>query len=442
MNNLCRAYPFFRVIFLTGTILGGIAGSGLQGQQLHLMASDPENNSALTGQGPEQEHLPGGTLDAATGQDTAVEDITNRPFMLGDLFTRGSPLHVGLTVGETYDDNIFLSHVKTSDLITHVSPAVDLELGDRTAAHSHYFNLYFSPSLFFYAQNSQENRQDYDANAYYQYQWTRLTLGIGQHYQHLTDPSIDIGNFANRDIYTTAVNGSYVFNDKLTLFADASQTITQYQTGSDIDTNEWRVEGYALYQVTPKLSLGAGPAATFIDITGAPNEEHQDFLVRANYNPGGKITGSLTAGIEYLQYQSNIDPSHLLPIFNLNASYAPGDKTTLTFTASRQTLISYDLSGETYVTTTASASVRQQILRDVYGLLSASYNLADYDFGSEQVEGPRRKDDYYAISAGLEWDPRPWLKTTVSYQYSNDDSSLIENSFTDNQINIQAQASF
>jgi outer membrane receptor protein involved in Fe transport len=417
--TLITQFKFQRGLLVMAMVATSTLFGGLSGQELHPMG-----------------------VNTQPVEDSAVEDITNKPEGLDDLFSNSSPFHFGLTAGETYDDNIFISPVKTADFVTHVTPSIDFEQGDRTAAHSNYLNLFFDSTLFFYKNNSEQNRQDYDANVYYQYQWTRLTLGICQQYQHLTDTNIDIGNFATRDIYTTGLNGSYVYNDKLTIIGSATQQITSYATGSNVDTNEWTVDGYALYQVTPKLSLGGGPQVTFIDVSGAPNESHQDILLHANYNPGGKITATLTAGMEYLQYQDNINPGHLLPIFNLTANYSPTDATQFTFSASRQTNISYDLLGQTYLSTAVQVGVRQRMMEDVYFTVSGSYDMTDYRFGSEQFVGTRRKDNYFSAEVGVEWDPKPWLKATASYVRSQDDSNSEQNTFNDNQININAGVSF
>jgi hypothetical protein len=371
-----------------------------------------------------------------------VENISNRSSWLDDFFEKGSPLYFALTTGETYDDNIFISPDKVGDFVTHISPAVNFQKGDMTAPHMNYLNLYFAPTLYLYANRSDQNRNDYDADLYYQYQWTRLTLGIEQHYQHLTDASIDIGSLATRDIYTTVGNGNYVYNDKLTFFASGTQQITSYTAGSSVDSNEWIADTYALYQVAPKLSLGGGARADFIDLRGAPNESHEDLLLHATYDPGGKLSMTLSAGGEYLQYQDNTSPSHLLPIFELTGQYSPSDKTTLSFSGSRQTVISYDLLGEAYVSTAISATIRHQMLEDVYLTLSGGYNISDYQFGSRQETGPRRNDNYYSVNFGLEWDPEPWLKVEASYQRLEDDSSLAQNSFNDNRIDVQTVVAF
>jgi hypothetical protein len=371
---------------------------------------------------------------------SAVVATSDQSDTFSGLFAKGSPFHAGISIGETYDDNIFISPQKTHDFVTDISPSFDFEKGDRTAIDSNYLNLYFAPTIFLYADHSGQDREDYDADLYYQYQWTRLTLGIGQQFQHLTDASVDLGGLADRNIYTTAANGNYVYNDKLTFFASATQRITTYQSGSGVDTDEWIGDAYELYQVAPKLALGGGTRVGFIDIHGAPHENYEDALMHATYNPHDQISVTLEGGVEYLQYQDGAD--HLLPIFDLSASYQPWDSTSFSLSASRSSLISYDLLGETYLDTAVQISVRQRFLQNLYLTLSGSYSISDYEFGSVPLTEPRRADHYYTVGVGIEFDPHPWLKLAAGYQRSEDNSSFSQNTFNDNRIDVRSTASF
>jgi len=372
---------------------------------------------------------------------SAVEDVSGSPFWLSDLLAKGSPLHLGLAAGETYDDNIFISAQKTNDLITHISPSLDFEKGDKTAPHMNYLNIYLAPTLYFYTDHQSQDRKDYNADVLYQYQWTRLTLGLELQYQHLTGASIDIGNLVTRDIYTSTLLGSYNYNDKLLFSGTATQRITSYPSIANVDTTEWIVDGYALYQVAPKLQLGLGPRIAFIDISGAPNESHQDLLVHLNYNPGGKIAVTFAGGAEYLQFQEG-EPAHILPIFDFSANYTPRDGTNISLSGYRQSINSYDETGSVYLSTIAQVGLRQRFLRDIYFTLSGAYNITDYSFGSQSLTGSKRKDDYYFANVGVEWDPKPWLSVSARYQFSEDDSNVTQNSFNDNQVDLQTSLRF
>ncbi|MCE0523811.1 MAG: outer membrane beta-barrel protein [Methylacidiphilales bacterium] len=369
----------------------------------------------------------------------AVQDITNKPGSWDNLWQKGSPLHFGLTVGEMYDDNILISPNKTSSFLTHISPSIDFQKGDKTAPHMNYLNLYFSPTAYLYEGHSQYDRADYNADVYYQYTWTRLTLGLEQNYQHLTDANLDIGNLVTRNIYTTNFTGNYFFNDDLSFYGTASQQISVYP---GITIKDWGIDTYALYQVAPKLLLGAGPRFDYIDISNASDETNYDFLARLKYSPGGKFYLGFNGGVEYLQYANNA-PSHLLPIFDFNLNYQPTDGTYLFLGASRVTTNSYDQQGECILNSEVQVGVTQQFHQDIYFTLSMGYDIANYEFGSGATNnGPQRKDNYYFIKGGAEWDPQPWLKVQASYQWSEDDSNIAQNTFNDNQIDLQASVHF
>jgi hypothetical protein len=371
----------------------------------------------------------------------AVEDVTDSPSFLQPIFAKGSPLHFGLSAGEMYDDNIFISPNKVGDYVTSIAPHVDYELGDRTAPHANYFNLYFAPTFYLYDRNPAQDRQNYNADVYYQHQWTRLTLGLEQQYLHLTDTDIDIGNFATRDIYTTNFNASYIYNGKLTLFAKATQKITNYVTNSQVSTNEWIVDTHFLYQLAPKLSVGAGPQVGFIDIIGAPNEVYQSLLGHLTYNPEGKLSVTFAGGVKYLQNEGPA-PDHVLPIFDFTGTYTPHDGTILTLSASRETEPSYGTVGQEILNTTAQLSLRQRFLQDCYFTVSGGYTEAMYEFGSVATVGTQRRDDYYFANVGVEWDPRTWLQVAANYERSADNSNLPQNTYNDNQLGVKASVNF
>ena len=382
-------------------------------------------------------------LSQGVPNSPAVEDITNQTGLSDNFWRLGSPLHFGLIVGETYDDNVFISPKKTSSFLTHICPSIDFQKGDQTAPNMNYLNLYFAPTIYLYQDLTNKNRIDYNADIYYQYSWTRLTLSFEQQYQHLTDANLDVGTLVSRDIYTTKLSANYFYNDDLTLFGTATQQVNNYP---GLTINEWDIDSYALYQVAPKLLLGAGPRFCFLDITGAPNETHQDFLFRLKYIPDRRFTVGFDGGVEYLQYQDNT-PSRLLPIFDCNATYSPKEGTWLYASAGRTTLNSYDFRGDTVAYTSLQAGVSQRFHQDINFTLTAGYNISDYEAVSGQISGqsgngPRRKDDYCFVKGGVEWDPNVWFKVETSYQWSEDHSTFAQNSFNDNQIDIQSSIKF
>jgi hypothetical protein len=358
-----------------------------------------------------------------------------------NLFSHGSPFYFGLTVGETYDDNIFISQQKTGDFYTHVTPYIDFVKGDKTASNENYLNLVFRPTFFFYSNNSDQNRTDYYADGIYQHQWTRLTLSLEQRYEQLTDASIDVGNFFKREVYTTTLHGNYDVDDKLSVGATETQRLSSFDNQAISSTGEWLTDAYVQYQVASKLTLGLGPRVGFADITGAPNQTYEDLLARVSYDVTSKFTVNFDGGAEYRQFQGSTD--RVFPVFNITASYTPFDGTLLSLSGYRNDVISYSEIGDDYLSTLVQVSVRQRFLRNFFFNASGGYNLAQYQGDSSTgTTGGQRRDDYYFVNVGLEWDPREWISVSGRVQVSQDKSTFAQSSFNDSQVDLQTAVQF
>lgn len=371
----------------------------------------------------------------------AVTDVTNNPGAVAGLGQRKLPFYFGLDLGEMYDDNILISpdNEKQDAFITHITPSIDYQLGDQTSPHMNYLNLYFAPSIYIYDKGGHFNRIDYNGDINYQYTWTRLQLGLEQNYQHLTDASLDEGTLVSRNIYTTKAYGDYLYNDDLTLYATGTQQISNYPT---LDLTEWDLDTFALYQVAPKLQIGAGPRFAWLDISGAPNETHQDLLARLRYVPDSKFVVSFEGGAEYLQYQGPT-ASRVLPIFDMNITYMPILDTTLFVSANKSTNNSFDLRGDTIDSSQVQAGASQVFLQNFTATVTGGYNNSQYQGNQGDSQGGQtRQDDYFFAKGALQWTPNQWLQVQASYQYSNNDSTFEQFGFTDNQVDLQTTVKF
>ena len=344
------------------------------------------------------------------GSDSAVTENYHAPFWKV-LFDKGSPFYFGLSVGETYDDNIFISQVKHGDFYTHVTPLIDFVEGDKTATNANYFNAAFRPTLFFYDRLDNENRVDYYADGVYQHTWERLKVSLEQRYEELTDASIDVGNFFKRDIYTTDLQATYDYNDSLSFGGSETQQLSYFSNQAITSTGEWITDLYARYQLAPKLILGLGPKIGVVDISGAPDQAYQDALVRLTYAASQKVNVQFDGGAEHRRFDGSGD--RIFPIFDFMVNYTPFDGTLLSLSGYRNDVISYSDVGDDYLSTLVQLNVRQRFLEKFFFLLSGGYNLADYqDIAGSSSTGQRR-DNYYFVNVGLEWDPREWLNVSL-----------------------------
>jgi len=431
--HFLAALPIFSVCFLSGHLAFGQqlrdeAGYAVEAEVAQTQdPAAPRDNAAFTQQlkdennyvasnaGADSQVLdfprdnPAVTIisedDKSSGKDDVATEIGASSFW-DKVFAHGSPFYYGLTVGETYDDNIFITQHKIGDFYTHITPLLDLVRGDKAAIDANYLNVSFRPTIFLYDRETQQNRVDYYADALYQHHFERLTLSLEQRFEEQTEPSIDVGRFFKQDVYTTQLSADYAYDDKFSFGGSETQRLSFVSNEPPItETAERITDLYARYQLGSKLSLGLGPRLGFVDISGAANQNYQDLLARLTYQATDRINVSFEGGVEYRQFQGAAN--RVYPIFALNASYTPFDGTLVSLEAYRQDVISYGEVGSNFMSTQGQVSLRQRFFRNFFVIVSGGYDLADYDAAEASSTTPgRRRDNYYYASAGLEWDPR------------------------------------
>jgi hypothetical protein len=352
------------------------------------------------------------------------------------------PVHFDLFLSETYDDNIFLQPMKSWDYVSHIAPSLSYIMGDPDAPNANYLSLFYQPTFLIYANNSGENTVEQNVNVQYTYTFTKLRLGLQQQYQKLADATIDADDIVKRNIYTTTATADYDYDDRLSFHLIGMQTITDYDDQFRPDTNEWTVNAFFLYDVTPKLKLGFGPEIGFLDEEFAPNQVYEQLLGHLQYQATGKITISLSLGGEARQYQYGED-DQLTPVFDLRGDYQMSDATSFYIDGHAETYASSTLGGQNYQDTAIQAGVRQRLLQKFFLSVSGGYDHSTYRNLTPAVASlPERIDDYYFGKAAVSWVPNNWLTVSGSYQYSTDDSSLAFANFNDNQYTLACELKY
>lgn len=352
------------------------------------------------------------------------------------------PVHFDLFVSETYDDNIFLQPIKTYDYVSHIAPSLSYVLGDPDATNANYLSLFYQPTFLIYANNTGENTVEQNVNVAYAYTFTKLRLGLQQQYQKLADATVDADDIVKRSIYTTTATADYDYDDRLSFHLIGTQTITNYDDAFRPDTNEWTINAFFLYDITPKLKLGFGPEVGFLDEEFAPNQVYEQLLGHLQYQATGKITISLSLGGEARQYQFGED-DQLTPVFDLRADYQLSDATSFYLDGHSETYASETLGGQNYQDTAIQGGVRQRFLQKFFVSVSGGYDHSTYRNLTPAVASlPERIDDYYFGKAAVSWVPNNWLTVSGSYQYSTDDSSVAFANFNDNQYTLACELKY
>ena len=376
------------------------------------------------------------------------------------VFDQKLPVTFGINVAEIYSDNIFYQPHGTDDYITRISPFISFQLGrpianltpsldqetkdiKSDAGNLNFLKIDYHPTFNLYAKNSHLDVVDEYANAQYAHQFGKLTLSLEQNYQKLSQPTIEdtaVGELVHRDIYQTNFLASYIYSDKLSTYGSIHQIISDYQSHLYTSSNEWNGEYYFLYQLLPKLSIGAGPKIGYIDIDRAENQAYQQALIHLFYPATGKLSFSAAFGGEVREYTGS-GPTRVTPILDAAASYRPFDSMTISLSASRHDIVSNSQVGQNYTASNVTLSVRQRLVQVVYFTLTGGYQNDSYTGGGTST-GPKREDDFFFVSTGLEWNSKDLFVVDASYQYSRDDSTAQIFSFDENRFTVSGTVKY
>lgn len=346
------------------------------------------------------------------------------------------PVVFSASVGEIYDDNIFISPVKTSDYITQINLMAEYKVGNDKAIDAGTFDIFYAPSFDIYANHSAQDSFNNYAGAQYQYRFSKLTLGIQQTYDRNSSTSAPAGTLVTTSNYVTTASANYFVDEKFSVVGTFNQKILDYETAGFSDSNEWVGDLYFLYKYDSKLTLGFGPKFGWLDVTLAPNQTYQDFLGRADYAYSKKLSFSLYAGAEVREYQGPASYTRAAGVFNLSAIYQPFTNTTLTLACGRQFEPSYNFYGQNYMASRVSLTGRQRFLQNFYYNLQLGYENDAYQSAGVGLTGPARNDNYYYITTGFDWTPNNWLTSSIFYKYQTDISNFSGFTFNDNQVGI------
>ena len=373
--------------------------------------------------------------------------------------TNGNPVNenfrrfrynLGVTVREVYDDNINISSInRISDSFTVIEPAIHLGFGD-SAGGFNYLTFDYIASAYFFADQTQRNTVEHIIHLAAQHDFGHLILGLSQDVQILGGTSIsslsnttgvqantDVGAPSRVNIYTTTLNGTYDLTGKLFLSGQASYAISDYETLISSQVASGNL--YINYVYSPKLVIGLG-ATGGVNSSDGPtsNETFEQMNVRTNYIVSGKISLSLSAGLEFRQFG---DGNSISPVYEIAGTYRPFENTAITIAGSRRTVSSASLAGQDYSDTNISVTFSQRLFSRVNLSLGVGYQNLDY-LSATTGASTARSDNYFYIEPSIDVDITRYWSVGFYYLYREDSSTLALFSFYDNQFGVRTSLTF
>ncbi len=361
--------------------------------------------------------------------------------------------HVGLTVRGVFDDNINISQTnREEDFYTTIEAMINLGFG---SPEGNYIALTYSPNAYIFADHSENNALQHLLTLTGQYRFPRLTLSLTQDVQILdgtglnsptgigtdfTRTNLDVAGRTRLNIYTTRVDANYSLTGKTFLTGGLNYSVSDYDTL--ISSSVISANVYFNYTYSPKLSIGLGVVGGY-DAVDAPSDDQtfEQLNVRASYELTGKVSATISAGVEFRQVANSDATDNGSPVFDATLFYQPFDGTSLALTFSRRTLNSATLAAQDFHSTSVIFSARQRFLQRIFMGLSVGYENSSY-FSTTSGIDSNRSDDYYFAQVSLDLNVTNFWTVGVYYFYRESDSSFDAFSFYDNQFGLRTSVQF
>jgi len=381
------------------------------------------------------------------GQDLPPEDAANA-YMMGQPVDGAAPealipdnserklwrINPRPLANVIYDDNIFISNTnRVADVIWTVGLAVSFELGDFRNLKDNFLIAEWTGAGLLYTNNPEQNAFNQEAGLIGKYHWQRLTTEVESRYQSLTGPDRQIGNVASRELFLNAVHLKYDLSGKIRLTADASQKTQLYQVY--LDQYEYQAKAGIDYQILPRVGIGLEGVLGFLSIQDSPNQTYQQVRLRGTYSLTGKIDFKFSGGLEFREFDDG-EPLKVNPAYSLSLQYRPFDGTFINITGYRNVFGSSSSIGQNYTATGFEISIRQRILQKITVATAFGYENDSY-FGTSETSETNRVDNYFFIRPSLSYAFTRHVAFTVFYEFRNNDSNQLADTFYNNRAGLE-----
>lgn len=307
-------------------------------------------------------------------------------------------------------------------IVQQFSPGVLFNIGS-------HWTLDYTPTLSFYSSKQFKNSVDHNAQLQWGTAFHDWFVTASQGYAKTSDPQAETAGQTDQQVYSTAINATYQFNDKLSADLGLNQNLNYVgngQTSTNLllglaNSRTWSTMDWLYYQLWPRLSAGIGAGFGYNQQTGSSDSYNQQYEASINWRVTDKISFAVNGGLEEFEYLSSGANDILTPIFGGSIQYQPFSQTRITVAANRTVTTSY-YENEAVEGTSITGDFNQRLFGHLYLDLSGGFTTSSY-IATFIGLSTGRNDDSYTFNARLTC-PFPKRGTfAVFYQYSNNSST-------------------
>ena len=357
-----------------------------------------------------------------------------------DRIRLGEKLGVRLSVESEalYDSNIYYSAPgqEVSDVIFRVRPGIWVDYGDAVEREANFISIGYHPTFSIFTENSSENSFDQDVRAALGQRGAKLTSTLDVGYQTLSDPSIDVGDRTDRQVFDAALLMEYAVGAKTGLRLEAGYGLEDYKVYADSD--EWRAELFATYAISQITTVGLGYGYGELRPEIDEAQRYQRALARADWRATEKMALAAWGGADFRK--GGTQDGATTGVFGIEFKGDLREGTMVSLGLSRDIDASALNGSESYTLTSIWGRVAQRIGASFIGALEVGFE--DYDYAAPAAGRPQRDDQSFFIRPSLRYEFRENLSAEVFYSYRTNDSSIDGFDFDDSQVGASLRYQF
>jgi len=363
-----------------------------------------------------------------------------------------------------YDDNIFLEHKakqgggrgnpgRDHDFIHKITPGLLLKAGDANSRQSAYFQANYDAIISKFTDYRGADALDHNGSVELGGKLNRLSLSLNQSLTSSSDAdqrTLAANGRVKQKTWSTKASAEYEVSEKTTATLDLAQSIGDYSAPL-VDSVDRSALIWLDYQVLPKVKMGVGGGAGYLQIDGTaaghnPNSVYENGQVRLDWQATEKVSIKVNGGVESrnIQQAGVKDPVNL--IFGLNADWKADERTTVTIGANRGLKGSNSQGNTINEETSLTAGVKHGLLENVNLTLDGGYSFSHYK--ATALAGvpasALRNDNYFFVKPGVAYRFAERAQASVFYQYRRNDANLAANAndFYNNQLGVELSYRF
>lgn len=359
-----------------------------------------------------------------TGQQRNVDD--GQPLKFGGMIFRPHASYQFI-----YSDGMQATPgAEERTIIQTLAPGISVDFGS-------HWTLDYTPSLRFYSNDAFRDSVDHSASLAGRFRYEDWVFGFSQSFSQTDSTLVETATQTKQESYVTMLTAACQLSEKFSTEMAVQQSFNFVETQQD--SRSWVVSDWLNYQAAKRLFFGVGGSVGYVNLasTTSPDQVFESVQGRIQWRPTEKLSFSLNGGVECRQILDEAYSDPVNPIFGASVQYAPFDHTQITLSGSRTVGSSdYYFIAQSTETTTVGLVLNQRLLEKFQFTGGVNWTQSEYSVALGSYSNVRT-DETYSFNARLGRDFLKRGNVAVTYQYTDNQSTISGFSFRGSQIGLE-----